>query len=117
MAYPCGGQNHDDRVAEIIKNNTGVKYSRTIVSNYSFEPQANLYKFNPTMHHRAGIEKLMEMGNKFLEMKADTPQIFYIWGHSFEFDFEENWDAFENFCKMMSGHDDIFYGTNKEILL
>ena len=117
MAYPCGGQNHDDRVAEIIKNNTGVKYSRTIISNYSFEPQTNLYKFNPTMHHFAGIDKLMEMGNKFLEMKADTPQIFYVWGHAYEFDFQENWDGFEDFCKMMSGHDDIFYGTNKEILL
>ena len=28
MAYPCGGINNDDRVAEIIKNHTGVKYSR-----------------------------------------------------------------------------------------
>jgi hypothetical protein len=50
-------------------------------------------------------------------MKAETPQIFYIWGHSYEFDFAENWDEFEEFCKMMSGHDDIFYGTNKEVLL
>ena len=25
MAYPCGGENNDDRVAEIIKNNTGVR--------------------------------------------------------------------------------------------
>ena len=32
MAYPCGGVNNDDRVAEIIKNRTGVKYARTITS-------------------------------------------------------------------------------------
>lgn len=117
MAYPCGGQNHDDRVAEIIRQNTGVKYSRTIVSTNSFEPQTNLYKFNPTVHHMVGIDKLVEMGKKFIEMKADTPQIFYVWGHSYEFDFAENWVEFEEFCKMMSGHDDIFYGTNKEVLL
>ena len=53
MAYPCGGQNHDDRVAEIIRQNTGVKYSRTIVSTNSFEPQTVLYKFGPTIHHMA----------------------------------------------------------------
>jgi peptidoglycan/xylan/chitin deacetylase (PgdA/CDA1 family) len=117
MAYPCGGQNHDDRVAEIIRQNTGVKYSRTIVSTNSFEPQTNLYKFNPTVHHMAGIDKLVEMGKNFIEMKADTPQIFYVWGHSYEFDFAENWAEFEEFCKLMSGHDDIFYGTNKEVLL
>ena len=117
MAYPCGGQNHDDRVADIIRNNTGVKYSRTILSNNSFDLQTDLHKFNPTMHHMAGIDKLIEMGKKFLEMETDKPQIFYVWGHSYEFDFAENWDAFEEFCKMMAGHSDIFYGTNKEVLL
>ena len=117
MAYPCGGQNHDDRVAELIRQNTGVKYSRTIISTNSFDPQTNLHKFNPTMHHMAGIDKLCEMGKRFLELETDTPKIFYVWGHSYEFDFAENWDAFEEFCKMMAGHDDIFYGTNKEILL
>jgi len=117
MAYPCGGQNHDDRVANLIRENTGIKYCRTIISNYSFDLQANLYKFNPTMHHMAGIDKLMEIGKQFIEMKADMPQIFYVWGHSYEFDFSENWKEFEEFCEMMSGHDDIFYGTNKEVLL
>lgn len=117
MAYPCGGQNYDDRVAEIIRKNTGVKYCRTIGSTKSFEPQTDLYKFGPTIHHMAGIDKLTEMGKEFLEMKAETPQIFYIWGHSYEFDLVENWEEFEEFCKLMSGHDDIFYGTNKEVLL
>ena len=28
-----------------------------------------------------------------------------------------NVKEFEEFCKMMSGHKDIFYGTNKEVLL
>ena len=36
MAYPGGGINNDDRVAEIIKRNTGVKYARTIASTDSF---------------------------------------------------------------------------------
>ena len=118
FAYPCGGQNHDDRVAKLIKENTGVKYCRTIISNYSFEPQEDLYKFKPTVYHFMEFNKMFELGEKFLEMKAETPQIFYVWGHAYEFDIRESdWQRMEEFCKMMSGHDDIFYGTNKEVLL
>ena len=117
MAYPCGGQNHDDRVADLIRNNTGVKYSRTIISNHSFALQEDLYKFKPSVYHFGDFDKMVERGKKFLETDADTPQIFYVWGHAYEFDYADNWDRFEEFCKMMSGRDDIFYGTNKEVLL
>jgi len=116
MAYPCGGVNNDDRVAEIIKNNTKIKYSRTITSSHSFDLQDNLYRFNPTLHHREW-DKLFELGEKFLKLETDEPQLYYIWGHSYEFDADSSWGKFEEFCKMISGHDDIFYGTNKEILL
>ena len=51
MAYPCGGVNNDDRVAEVIKNNTGVKYSRTITSVYNFDLQNNLFRFNPSVYY------------------------------------------------------------------
>ncbi len=117
MAYPCGGVNNDDRVAEIIKNHTGVKYSRTITCNNSFHVQDNLYRFNPTAHHLE-FDKLMQMGKEFIEMKPETPQIFYIWGHAYEMDYgADYWVKLEEFFDLMSHHDDIFYGTNKEILL
>ncbi len=117
MAYPGGGVNNDDRVAEIIKNNTGVKYSRTITCNDSFDLQDNLYRFNPTVYH-LHFDKMMEMGEKFINMSPDKPQIFYIWGHSYEFDYQSDYLAkFEEFLKLISNKDDIFYGTNKEVLL
>ena len=115
MAYPCGGVNNDDRVAEIIRNNTGVQYSRTITSTYSFDEQDNLFRFNPTIHIIDG--RCEEICRRFLEAEFDEPKLLYIWGHSYEFDFDNSWDRFEAICKMISGHDDIFYGTNKEILL
>lgn len=118
MAYPCGGVNNDDRVAEIIKNNTGIKYSRTITSTGNFDLQDNLYRFNPTVYHRAGFDKLMELGESFINLKPDSQKIFYIWGHSYEMDFNsENWLKLEEFFKLISNKDDIFYGTNKEVLL
>ena len=117
MAYPCGGTNNDDRVAEIIKNNTKIKYCRTITNTDSFDIQENLYRFNPNVYHILETERLMEMGRKFIELKPDKPQIFYIWGHSYEFDFPNKWNEIEEFFKLISNRDDIFYGTNKEILL
>ena len=117
FAYPCGGVNNNDRVAEIIRKNTGVKYCRTITSSHSFAPQENLFRFNPTVYHHGEMDKMFELGEQFLSLKAETPQIFYIWGHAYEFDIYDNWDRFEEFLRMMAGREDIFYGTNKEVLL
>lgn len=117
MAYPCGGVNNDDRVANIIKNHTGVKYCRTISCTESFEPQSNLYHFNPTAFH-LHFDKLMQLGQEFLELKPETPKVFYIWGHSYEMDYEsDHWVKLEEFFKLISNREDIFYGTNKEVLL
>ena len=117
MAYPCGGVNNDDRVAAVIKENTGIKYSRTITSTFSFAPQSNLYRFNPTVHHSEAIADSFKLVRDFIDRKPESPEILYIWGHSYEFDIDNSWAAFEELCKLISGRDDIFYGTNKEILL
>lgn len=117
FAYPCGGVNYDSRVSKLIRENTGIKYCRTIVPNFSLEPQADLYEFKPTVHHQSHWDEMFEIGEKFINASPDTPQIFYIWGHSYEFDINNEWDRFEEFCRMISGKNDIFYGTNKDILL
>ncbi len=116
MAYPGNG-NNSERVAEIIKNRTAIKYARTTTSTYNFELQDNLYQFNPTIHQdEYEYEKLFELGEEFLKLKPDTPKLFYIWGHSFEFDIFNGWEKFEEFLKLISRKDDIFYGTNREVL-
>lgn len=118
MAYPCGGVNNDDRVAGLIKKHTGVAYSRTFTNTDSFDPQENLYRFQPNVFHVLEYDRLMEMGKRFVELEADKPQIFYIWGHSYELDFlPDCWTKMEEFFKLISNRSDIFYGTNKEVLL
>ena len=117
FAYPCGGVNYDRRVSDIIRKNTGVKYCRTIKSSYSFEPQDDLFEFKPTVFHHNEFDRMVSLADEFLSAAPDKPMLFYVWGHSFEFDIHDTWDRFEEFCKMISGHDDIFYGTNSECLL
>ena len=117
MAYPGGGVNNDERVADLIKENTGIRYARTISSTHSFDVQDGLYRFNPTIHQHGEFDRTFQLAKEFIELKPETPKVFYIWGHSYELDIRDEWDKFEELCKLLSGHDDIFYGTNKEILL
>lgn len=116
MAYPFGGCN--ERVANILRDKTGVKYSRAVSVTHSFEPYEDLYIYKGTLYHHGHWDELFKLGEEFLNLKTDTPKVFYIWGHAYEFDIAPDaWEKLEKFCQMMSGKDDIFYGTNKEILL
>lgn len=115
MAYPGGGVNFTEHVADVIRANTNIKYCRTTISSHSFELQQDLYTFKPSVYHHREWDKLFELGQEFIELNTDKPQIFYVWGHAYEFDIHNTWDKFEEFCKLISGHDDIFYGTNREV--
>lgn len=118
MAYPCGGINNDKRVATLIKRNTPIKYARTITSTYSFDLQDNLLQFNPTIYW-IETDKLFELAEKFIALKAGTPQLFYIWGHAFELDRGSciSYEKLEKLCAILSNKNDIFYGTNREVLI
>ena len=113
FAYPGGGINYNPRIADLIRKNTGVRYARTTVTTGAFDLEPDLFTFRPSAHHGEAAA----LAERFLEAKPTAPQIFYIWGHSFELDIHDTWAEFEELCKLLSGHDDVFYATNKEILL
>ena len=117
MAYPGGTHVMNDHVADLIRTRTGIRYARTTTSTHSFDLQENLYVFNPTVYHHPEWDALFELGEKFVSLRAEKPQIFYIWGHAYEFDIHGDWERFEDFCRLISGKSDIFYGTNRQVLL
>ena len=117
MAYPGGTHVMNEHVADLIRTRTGVKYARTTTSTHSFDLQTDLLIFNPTVYHHIEWDALFRLGEEFIELKPDSPQIYYIWGHAYEFDIHGDWERFEEFCRLISGHDDIFYGTNRQVLL
>lgn len=117
FVYPGGGINYSSHIANLIRERTGARYARTTVSTHNFDLQNNLYEFKPTVYHHGEMDKMFELAEEFLSMKTDKPQLLYIWGHAYEFDIRNDWARFEEFCKMISGKDDVFYGTNKEVLL
>lgn len=116
MAYANGGENNNDTVAQVIRERTNIQYARTITCTGNFAIQKNLLRYNPTVFHLR-MDEMFALGEQFLAMEPETPQLFYVWGHSYELDAENTWNRFEEFCRMMSGHPDVFYGTNREVLL
>lgn len=117
MAYPCGGVNNDDRVADVLKRRTKIRYSRTITSSFSFDKQENLLRFNPSacITRKAEANEILE---RFLAIASDRPQLLYVWGHSYEFDMiPDGWTFFETFCRKIANREEIYYGTNKDVLL
>lgn len=114
MAYPYGTFN--EHIVDIIRE-CGIKYARTTRSTCGAAVPANLLTLNAAMHH--GDKRAFEYINDFLSMKPEEmtqPKMLYIWGHSYEFEVNDNWDLIEEICRLLAGKDDIFYGTNKEVL-
>lgn len=100
-----------------MREKTHIRYARAITSTGNFELQDPLYRFNPSVYHVMNLKRMFRMGEEFLRLKPKTPQLFYVWGHSYEWDQLDAWEQMEEFCRLMSGKDDIFYGTNREVLL
>lgn len=109
MAYPYG--TFSDHIDELLKE-CGIVYSRTVEDTHKFNVPENLLQWHPTINF--GEEGFDELVDKFLE-DTDEPKLFYVWGHSYEFDAYNSWDRLEEFCKKISGHEDVLYATNMEV--
>ena len=112
MAYPMGAYN-DDVVTTLRQ--CGVVYARTVQATHDFKVPTDWLRWHPTCHHRD--KELNNLCDRFLDLQIGfrMPQLFYLWGHSYEFDNKDNWDVIETFCEKMGGREDIWYATNMEI--
>jgi peptidoglycan/xylan/chitin deacetylase (PgdA/CDA1 family) len=112
MAYP-GGPFYNDFVIETILQHTPIRYARTIASHHTFQLPENFMTWHPTCHQND--QCLMQLANDFIQATPDHDMLFYLWGHTFEFDIYNTWDAFEEFCRLICNHNDICYMTNGEV--
>ena len=66
------------------------------------------------MHAAALADKFVN-GSPLGAPKHREPWLFYIWGHSYEFDDDNNWELIESFAKGVAGNKEIWFATNGEI--
>lgn len=114
MAYAYGVVTEE---AASYLSSIGIRYARTVGSTHSFALPKDLMHLEATCHHQD--DKLFELAEEFLETEGseEKPLLFYIWGHSYEFEVNKNWGRLEKLCDMLVGKNDIYYGTNSECLL
>lgn len=113
LAYPYGTCN--DEVIDILQK-CGICYARTGRETETFWFPKNWLALDPTCHHNN--PKLMELAKTFVEQKnrhIGQNWLFYVFGHSYEFENDKNWDRIENFAAYVGGREDIWYATNIEI--
>lgn len=115
LAYPCG--KYEERFETVLKK-CGIYMGRGAKSSFSTEVSANLYHFPPSLHipYHFQFPEKMKLVDEFLAASYDMPQILLMYGHSYELEDHDQWDAMEWFFQKISGHSDIFYGTNIEVL-
>ena len=111
-AYPFGDFN--DETVEALKS-AGIVYCRAVQPTKDFRIPQDWLRLRPTCHHDE--PNLFALTDKFLAVKENGwhPYLFYVWGHSYEFDQKDNWDRIEAFAEKIAHHEDIWYATNIEI--
>lgn len=98
-----------------------IAYARTTGGdNDGFALPEDFYNWVPTAHHKN--PEVMDYIEKFLSIEVDkaysaarTPRLFYLWGHAFEFENDQNWDLLDRILERLSGREDIWYATNIEL--
>ena len=111
LAYPNGS--YSKEIMDLLPH-TGIRYARTVTSTLAFGMPQDFLAWDPTAHHKRDIATL---GDAFKGLfKKQYLYLMYVWGHSYEFDNDGNWQIIEDFCKQMANQEDIWYCTNIEIV-
>lgn len=125
MAYPDSGITKftNGTTKEQVKtylNYLGIAYARSLAGdNDRFELPEDFLEWMPSAHH--SNSHIFDYIDKFVSLQSDgycatrTPRLFYLWGHSYEFNNEKNWDRLEEICRKLGQRNDTWYATNIDI--
>ena len=111
MSYPFGS--HSPEVVAALPH-FGIEYARTVSSHNGFNLPTNWLLWHPTCHHKSNITDKLEA---FIKTNAwGRPLLYYVWGHSYEFANDNNWEIIERFAEAAGAlADQIWFATNIQI--
>lgn len=112
FAYPYGTFN--DLTVKLLPS-LGIEYARTTKPTYDFCVPDNFYSWHPTCHQKDNLLDTME---RFLAReKKYGMAVMKVWGHSYEYDRDNNWEDIEEFCRMYGNIEDIWYTTSSDFVM
>lgn len=111
-AYPFSA--YSDNVVDIL-NQAGIVYARTVESHHSFRIPTDWLRMGATCHHND--KELMNLADKFINGNVGNNDgwLFYLWGHTFEFRNNDNWNVIEEFFEKTANNSNVWYATNIEV--
>lgn len=112
FAYPYG--HTDDKTVEALRV-CGFRYARTTPRTHKFDLPTDPFRWECTAKHTDPT--LMEDARKFVEATkkyGKVPYLFSVWGHSYEFVDDDNWNVMEELFAYVGGREDVWYCTNIE---
>jgi peptidoglycan-N-acetylglucosamine deacetylase len=111
MAYAYGA--YDLKIIKILRA-LGITYSRTCETSEDCFPPKEPLAWPTTAHQFAANPSIPERFEKrYYSPKASG--VFAVWGHGFEFEERNDWNALERIYKPLSGKPDIWYCSNIEL--
>ncbi len=122
MAYPNSGITRftggsDYAAVRDYLSSIGVVYARSLgADNDSFRLPEDWFRWIPTAHH--GNPDAPRWAREFADLRVNErygddrwPRLFYLWGHSYEFDRDGNWDLLEELLGVLGNLPDAWYAT------
>lgn len=109
FAYPFG--TYDGECCKILAEQ-GIVYARTVNAAHNLCIPRNWLLLNPSCHH--DDSELQTLADEFIGYEGDEDKLFYVWGHTFEFERNGNWQVIENLFKKVSAGNGIMFLTNYE---
>ena len=112
FAYPFGTFSGD--VKQILRL-SGYEGARTVRSTHAFSIPEDFLEWNPTCHH--SDPELMNLAERFCTGHPLGPELFLLWGHTYEFDSDGSWYIIEKFLEYVSAYrETVWFASNTEIL-
>jgi len=111
MSYPFGTYSRE--IVALLPS-LGIRYARTVNKTTNFNVPEDFLLWHPTIHHQ---DDLLATAQRFLDLPGWRRRLhlLYVWGHSYEFARNNNWELMEQFGEKIGGKSDIWYATNVEI--
>ncbi len=113
-AYPFGQYN--EKVKQVLRD-AGYHYARVVDTTGKFDIPQDFMEWKGTAHHND--EKLLSLAEDFCGNGGFgfMKKLFYVWGHSYEFEKDGTWEKIEELLQFMDAHrEGIWFATNIEIV-
>ena len=111
LAYAWGGTNYDRLSTDILQNDTNIRYARNVEESGTLNFPENFLEWHPSAHILSDdTDRLLSEFEK-----AENDCLLYIWGHTFELDFDNGWERTEKLLERLSKIGGAVCMTNMQI--